>query len=151
MQCNAEAMNAASGINPLMEVPNFPPYDVVTPEHVAPGMLAVLAELHVAVDELEKNIVPTWQGLVDPLERIGDRHSRTWGIVSHLKGVRDSDALRAAVEAVQPENVKLGLRLSQSKPLYEGFKALKEGTEWATLSPGQQRVVENELRDFVLG
>jgi hypothetical protein len=39
---------------------------------------------------------------------------------------------------VQPENVALGLRLSQSRPLYEGFKALREGKGWAKLSPAQQ-------------
>jgi hypothetical protein len=33
--------------------------------------------------------------------------------VQHLKGVKDSDALRAAVEAVQPEIVKFGMRLAQ--------------------------------------
>jgi Neurolysin/Thimet oligopeptidase, N-terminal domain len=42
-----------------------------------------------------------------------------------IQGVQDSDALRAAVEEVQPDNVALGLRLSQSRPLYEAFKALK--------------------------
>jgi oligopeptidase A len=42
-----------------------------------------------------------------------------------MQGVKDSAALRAAVEEVQPENVALGLRLAQSKPLYQAFKALK--------------------------
>ncbi len=37
--------------------------------------------------------------------------------VSHLKGVKDSEALRKAFEEVQPDNVKLNLRLSQSKAL----------------------------------
>ena len=31
------------------------------------------------------------------------------------QGVKDSDELRKAVEEVQPENVKLGLRLAQSR------------------------------------
>lgn len=67
------------------------------------------------------------------------------------QGVKDSDALRKAVEEVQPENVALGLRLSQSKPLYQGFKALKDGPVWETLNEAQRRVVDIELRDFVLG
>lgn len=41
------------------------------------------------------------------------------------QAVQDSDALRAAVEEVQPESVALNLRLTQSKPLYEAFKALR--------------------------
>lgn len=67
------------------------------------------------------------------------------------QGVKDSEALRKAVEEVQPENVKLSLRLGQSRPLYEAFKALKEGPEWEDLTAAQRRVVDNELRDFVLG
>jgi oligopeptidase A len=68
-----------------------------------------------------------------------------------LQGVKDSPELRAAVEEVQPENVALGLRLSQSQPLYKAFKALNEGPAWAQLNPAQQRAVELELRDFKLG
>jgi len=111
----------------------------------------LLAQLHAAIDKLEAEVQPTWAGLVEPLERIGDRHQRTWGVVSHLKGVRDSEPLRKAVEAVQPENVKLSLRLAQSKPLYAAFKALKAGSAWDKLTPAQRRIVDNELRDFVLG
>lgn len=115
-------------------------------------MRALLASLHADIDALEASVTPTWQGLVEPLERISDRHQRTWGVVSHLKGVQDSDALRKAVEEVQPENVALGLRLSQSRPLYEGFKALRDdAAAWGALTPTQRRVVEIELRDFVLG
>ncbi len=65
--------------------------------------------------------------------------------------MRDSEALRKAVEEVQPLQVKLGLRLAQSKPLYEAFRALRDGPEWDGLSEARKRVVENELRDFVLG
>ncbi|KAI8465022.1 MAG: hypothetical protein J3K34DRAFT_438374 [Monoraphidium minutum] len=137
--------------NPLLADAVFPKFNEVKAEHVVPGMRALLGELHRAIDALEAGVVPSWEGLVAPLERISDRHQRTWGVVSHLKGVQDSEALRKAVEEVQPENVALGLRLSQSRPLYEGFKALREGEGWGKLTPAQQRVVEIELRDFVLG
>lgn len=52
---------------------------------------------------------------------------------------------------MQPENVALGLRLSQSRPLYEAFKALKDSSAWNDLSEAEKRVVDIELRDFVLG
>ena len=62
----------------------------------------------------------------------------------------DNKELREAVEAVQPETVKIGLRLSQSRPLYEAFMQMKE-QQWGALTGPQRRVVDNELRDFVLG
>ena len=39
-----------------------------------------------------------------------------------MQAVKDSEALRKAVEETQPLQVKFGLRLSQSRPLYEGFR-----------------------------
>ena len=42
-------------------------------------------------------------------------------------------------------------RLSQSRPLYEAFKSLKEGAQWDSLPEARRRIVEHELRDFVLG
>ena len=46
--------------------------------------------------------------------------------------------------------MKLGLRLSQSRPLYQAFKQLKE-RHWDELTPAQRRAVDAEIRDFVLG
>lgn len=50
-----------------------------------PGIKTLLAELNSNLDELEKTVQSTWEGLVEPLERLSDRVERTWGAVSHLK------------------------------------------------------------------
>lgn len=135
----------------MMQNRFFPPWDEIHAEHVEPGIRHIISVLGDELADLEKNVKPDWKGLVEPLERISDRISRAWGIVSHLKAVKDSPKLREAVDSVQGERVKLSLRMSQSKPLYEAFQALKDGETWGTLSGAQQRIVENELRDFVLG
>jgi len=137
--------------NPLLLDTYFPRFDAVEASHVVPGIRKLLGDLNAEIDALEDNIVPTWEGLVTPLEVITDKLSKAWGTVSHLKAVKDTKELREAVEEVQPEQVKLGLRLSQSKPIYEGFKSLREGSAWDSMTEGQKRVVEGELRDFVLG
>ena len=129
----------------------FPPWDAVQAEHVVPGIRHIIRQLGDELTELEKSVKPTWSGLIEPLERISDRMARSWGIVSHLKAVKDTPELRSAVEEVQGERVKLSLRMSQSRPLYEAFQALRDGDAWAGLSQAQQRIVESELRDFVLG
>ena len=74
-----------------------------------------------------QNVKPTWEGLVEPLEALSDKLARTWGTVTHLKAVKDSEALRTAVEAIQPKQVELSLKFSQSKPLYDAFCALRDG------------------------
>ncbi|CAL8464147.1 g3682 [Coccomyxa elongata] len=143
--------DTATSTNPLLADSQFPLFDEVKAEHVVPGITKLIEDLNAELDELEKTVQPTWSSLVEPLERLTDSISRAWSTVSHLKAVRDSEALRKAVEEVQPLQVKLGLRLAQSKPLYEAFRALRDGPEWDGLSEARKRVVENELRDFVLG
>ena len=78
----------------------FPNYDQVKPEYIVPGIRGLLALLGKEIDDLERNVTPTWEGLIDPLERITDKLSRAWGTISHLKGVKDSPALREAYEEV---------------------------------------------------
>ena len=140
--------------NPLLTYEPFPLFDQVTAEHVVPGVRAVLAELSAEIDALEAAVTrtpATWETLVVPLERIADRIARCWGTVNHLKSVKDTEAFRKAVEEVQPERVELSLRLSQSRPLYEAFKSLRDGASWSSLTESQQRIVDGELRDFVNG
>ena len=148
---NSAMTQSADATNPLLVDSPFPEWNTIDAAHVVPAIRQLLDETNGAIDALEKNVEPTWVGLVEPLERIADRLGRAWGTVSHLKAVKDTEALRKAVEEVQPEKVKVMLRLSQSKPIYEAFKAIKDGDLWNSLSVAQKRIVDGELRDFVLG
>ena len=65
----------------------LPAFDKIQAEHVVPGIQQLLAELNANLDDLEKKVQPTWEGLVVPLERLSDRIERNWGAVTHLKVV----------------------------------------------------------------
>ena len=43
---------------------------------------------------------------------------------------------------LQPEKVEFDLKLGQSKPIYNAFKAIRESPDWAGLSDAQKRIVE---------
>ena len=136
--------------NPLLDTSGPPRFADIVPEHVVPGIRALLGELGEALDALETAAAPTWDAVVEPLERIGDRLSRVWGTVGHLMGVRNSPALRTAHETVQPEVVTFSLRLGQSQPTYRALRALRDDPTWDTLEAGQRRIVESLLRDATL-
>eukprot|EP00899_Mesostigma_viride_P011212 jgi/Mesvir1/20091/Mv13335-RA.1 len=137
--------------NPLLADAGFPLFDKVNATHVVPAMKYLLTELGEELAQLENNVQPSWDSLAHPLEKIGDKLGIAWGVVGHLKAVKDTEALRKAVEEVQPEKVAFTLRMAQSKPIYEAFKAIRNSDKWATLSEAQQRIVEAELRDGLLG
>ncbi|PSO50940.1 MAG: peptidase M3 [Cyanobacteria bacterium QH_6_48_35] len=144
-------MTSATTIdNPLLIGEGLPPFEAIQPEHVVPGMTQLLAELEEELAHLEANVTPTWGGLVEPLTQIEERLTWSWGVVSHLMGVQNSSQLREAYEIMQPQVVEFGNKLSQSKPLYEAFKALREGENWNTLDPAQQRIVEAAIQDAEL-
>jgi oligopeptidase A len=136
--------------NPLLIGQGLPPFDAITPAHVVPGITQLLAELDSELTKLEAEVIPTWPGLVDPLDRLTDRLSWSWGAVGHLMGVKNSPELREAYEAMEPLVVQFASKLGQSKPLYQAFKAMKEGDAWATLDEAQQRLVEAAIREVEL-
>lgn len=136
--------------NPLLIGKGLPPFNEIQAEHVVPAMTQILQDLDKEISKLEENVTPTWSGLVEPLTELEERLSWSWGIVGHLMSVKNSPELREAYENMQPEIVKFINRLSQSKPLYEAFKGIKDSTEWEQLEPAQQRIVESSIRDFEL-
>jgi len=142
--------NATITDNPLLIGKGLPPFEAVKPEHVVPAMTQLLAELEEELTTLEAKVTPTWNGLVEPLERLGERLTWSWGIVSHLMGVKNSPELREAYETVQPQVVQFSNKLSQSQPIYKAFKALHESNDWSSLEPAQQRIVEATIRNAEL-
>ncbi len=113
-------------------------------------MTELLAKATEALTHLETNTEPTWEGLIEPLESLTEPAFWAWGVVNHLMGVKNSPELREAQEAMQPEVVKFGMRVSQSKPLYEGYKAIRSSADWGNLSEAQQRIIESSIREAEL-
>jgi oligopeptidase A len=136
--------------NPLLQPAIFPRFDLIRPEHVVPAMQQLLAELDAALQRLEAQAQPAWEGLVEPLEQLTDRLSVTWGIVGHLMGVKNSAELRQAHQTVQPDVVQFSMRLGQSPAIYQSLTALKAGPAWSACDPVQQRIIDLLIRDAEL-
>jgi oligopeptidase A len=142
--------NTTIADNPLLVGKGLPPFEAIAPEQVVPAFEKRLPELDSELEKLESTVTPTWSGLVEPLQQLEERLTWSWGIVSHLMGVKNSPELRSAHETVQPQVVKFSNKLSQSKPLYDAFKALRDSEEWNSLELAQKRIVEAALRDTEL-
>ena len=82
--------------NPLLQPAPVPQFDQIRPDHVVPAIRQLLGELEAELQQIEQNLHPTWDGLISPLERLEDRLSQAWGVVGHLMGVQNSEALREA-------------------------------------------------------
>ena len=118
--------------NPLYHIPYHPAFDRLQPEQAEPALRALLTEAAVAVDQLERGFAPTWEGLMEPLYRACEPLFDAWGLVNHLLAVMNSDGWRQAHDALQPEIVTFGLRVSQSPVFYRGYLALRDADRKAT-------------------
>ena len=145
-----EATTGDLADNPLLCMEGLPKFDQIKPEHVIPAVKKLLSDAERALSELEESIEPTWDGCFLKLEEIDRPFEYAWGPVSHLFGVKNSPELREAYEAVLDDVVQLGLRASQSRPIYEACVAIRNGGDWENLSPTRQRIVEKKIQSAEL-
>jgi oligopeptidase A len=138
-------------MNPLLDLSGLPRFDAVKPDHVTPAIRQLLEENRALIANLEKPESPfTWAGFMQPMTDAGERLGRAWGVVSHMHSVMDTPEWREAYNAMLPEVSSFYAELGQNLALFAKVKALRESPEYATLTPTQQRIVDNDLRDFRL-
>jgi oligopeptidase A len=135
--------------NPLLAHEPLPPFTQIRPEHVEPAVREMLAAGRARIGELAAVGEPTFAAVVEPIEELHHRLSRTWSPVSHLNAVVNSEALRASYNACLPLLSAYQTDLAQSEPLYRAYQSIVE-REGASLGAVERRVVEQALRDFRL-
>ncbi|KAL9187436.1 hypothetical protein ACHAXT_001539 [Thalassiosira profunda] len=159
----ARAMStvATADNNPLLASADLPQFTKIESSQLTPAMTSILEKLEADFESMESamgeekefefdEVLPVVEKMQHPL-------GYAWGIASHLKGVKDSDELRAAYEENQPKIVQSSMKFSQSKPLYNALSKVQKGWEgeevreddFATMQ--KRRAVENSLRSMTLG
>ena len=131
--------------NPLLRTTGLPAFDAIKPEHVVPAVRSILEDATAKLEQFEKSAEPTWSGLIEPMEAMDIPFDYAWSPVTHLFGVLNSDELREAYEEVLSDVVAFSLRFSQSKPIYDALRQLRDGDSWDSLDEAQQRIVDSKL------
>ncbi len=98
------------------------------------------------LEKLEADAQPSWRGIVEPIERMHDRLGFGWGVVEHLLSVKNSEALREAYEKVEPEVVKLSMRIGQSPAIYRALTELRDSAAAKDLDASQRRILEKLIQ-----
>jgi oligopeptidase A len=139
-------------MNPLLDFSGLPRFSEIRPEHVTPAVDELLAAARKVVEASVADAgEPAWQSFVAPMENANEHLSRAWGQVSHLHSVMDSPELREVYNENLPKITQYYAELGQHEGLFRKFKALKNSPAFKSLNTAQQKIVDNELRDFRLG
>jgi oligopeptidase A len=136
-------------INPLIQPSQFFQFDLLQADQISPALDVLLqaAEAGVAqaIEQCQDYAAFT-KALDVPLERL----SKAWGVVGHINSVADTPEIRAAYNQNLGRITEFYTRLSSNEALYSRIKAIRQ-QEASTLLPEQIKVLDNSIRDFVLG
>jgi oligopeptidase A len=139
-------------MNPLLDFSGLPRFSDFDPAQVVPAIDELLDRNRRRIASLADDAAePTWENFAGPLEDANEQLHRAWGQVSHLNAVMNSPALRDAYNSVLPRITQYHTELGQHEGLYRRFKTLRASPAFAGLSAAQQKIIDNELRDFRLG
>jgi len=137
--------------NPLCDFHDLPDYAAVRPEHIGPALDALITAAEQTLERITSpHTAPTWDAVIEPLERATEQLGRAWGVVGHLNAVADTPELRAAYNAMLPRVTEFWTRLGQNEGLLRQYQALQKSADFGALSPTRQRIIAHALRDFRL-
>ena len=138
--------------NPLLYLAGLPKFNEVKPEHVSPAIDSLLTEGRALIETLATSTeAPTWENFALKLEDHSEKISRAWSQVGHMNAVVNSPELREAYNENLAKLTDYGSDMSQDERLYAKYKALQASVGFASLTPTQQKIINNEVRDFKLG
>ena len=133
--------------NPLYQPADVPAFATIRPEHAA-VIPQMLQENRAAIEDLIARGDYSWDGLMQPLERLENRLAKAVSPVAHLHAVTSTDDWRTAYEALLPELTAYASDLGQHEGLYRAIKSLRDSTAYATLSASRRKVIDDALKNF---
>ena len=138
--------------NPLLDFSGLPRFGEIEPALVRPAIESLIRENRELIKTLiASNATPAWDSFVRPLDDANERLARAWNQVGHLNAVVNTPELREAYNGMLPAVTQYFTELGQDERVFQRYKALRAGAQFATLEAAQKQALENELRDFRLG
>ena len=137
--------------NPLLTSATLPPFSEIKPSHIEPAIDHLLEECRAIVKITTQITEPfSWENLVNPIEKTEDRLNKAWSPVSHINSVVNNNDIREAYNACLPKLSQYSTEMGQNKALYNAYFEISNSPSFSRLSQGQQKTIQNALRDFEL-
>ena len=112
------------------ELPEFKKF---TPESINKQFPIVLEKIAEDFKKVEKNLSNylihndlNWNNVINPLNELNEILRWSWGVISHLNAVNNSESLRDIYSKFLPEIICLSNKFGQSKIIYNSLVKLKE-------------------------
>jgi oligopeptidase A len=135
-------------MNNLLTNYSFTPFGKFTLQDLDDALTKSLQQSQQTLDNVIKETQRSWEAIT-PLHQSLYILNRLWGIVHHLMSVNDSKEIRDLQNKFQPQISDFFVNLGQNQRLYQHYENIKQN-QYNTLTQEQQKVIDNEFRDFFL-
>ena len=131
----------------------LPDFQKFTPENIQnqfPKLLKILEEDFKDIEisftsRNDNNSYLNWEEIMYPLNKINEDLRWSWGVISHLNAVNNSESLRSVYSNLLPQVIKLGNKIGQSKIIYKTLKRLKSTNNFDIT---KNRILDKEILDM---
>ena len=138
--------------NPILEQIDLPIFDQIKAEHIYPAITAIINENKTKIKEIENyDISKIDYKFVDELSLLDYKLSNAWSQIGHLNSVMNSDLYRDEYNKCRELITDYYSNLSQNTKIFNLYKELKKSTIFKSLNVIQQKIINDEIKDFKLG
>jgi len=131
------------------ELPQFKKF---TPESITKQLPVVLEKITEEFKNIEKNLSNyliqndlNWDKVINPLNEVNEILRWSWGVISHLNAVNNSESLRDIYSKFLPEIISLNNKFGQSKIIYNSLDKLKETNNFEQI---KKRILDKEILEM---
>jgi Zn-dependent oligopeptidase len=138
-----------NAVHPLACLPYAIPFSEVDPADLVPKLVSLVSEAQARLDAIVAHAGPrTWGNTPGALDRATARLDELWGLAHHLRSVRFSPELDAAVnEATGPVST-LYTSIALNVGLYAALRDYAATDEAKALTGPRRRYLDRTLADF---
>ena len=136
--------------HPFLSLIGNPTWENLTPEHIREDITFALEKSEANLQQIRdlKLEEINFHNTVKALENASYELYYAWGLVTHLDSVCNSDKLREVHNEMLPAVSAFGAKITLDAKLWKALQLFEEKNESSSLSPIDQRLLEETLLDF---
>ena len=136
----------------IFKFEELPEFKNFTPESIGKQFPIVLEKITKDFKNIEKNLSNylvqndlSWDKVINPLNEVNEILRWSWGVISHLNAVNNSESLRDIYSKFLPEIISLSNKFGQSKIIYNSLVKLKETNNFDQI---KNRILDKEILEM---
>ncbi len=130
----------------------LPEFNKFTPDRINQEFPSVIEKINLDFKNIENFLSNylnhenlEWEKVINPLNEVNETLRWSWGVISHLNGVKNSESLREIYSKFLPEIINLSNKFGQSKIIYNSLVKLKKTNNFDQI---KNRILNKEILEM---